>query len=85
MGDHGIFFHRAFHGALADRLEDFQNRVDLAEVRPTFLRWSRIAALITLLMGSYILIVGPQFLARWVEAGDTSGRILQVLMASGRN
>ena len=57
---------------------------NLDRVRDEFLKWSKISATIVMLMGGYLIVLGPQFLAAWL--GDvyrpTSGRVLQILMAS---
>ena len=59
-------------------------RGETAELRETFLRWSKVASVGVLLMGVYLMVLGPEFLHAWL--GDAyapeSGRLLQVLMAS---
>lgn len=59
-------------------------RGELDDLRETFLRWSKIASTVVLLMGVYLMVLGPEFLHAWLgEAyAPESGRLLQVLMAS---
>lgn len=56
----------------------------LEELRPVFLRWSKIALVISLFVGLYLCVLGPTFLAWWVEPRyeAASGPTLQVLMLS---
>ncbi|MDA1266521.1 MAG: oligosaccharide flippase family protein [Planctomycetota bacterium] len=55
-----------------------------AEVRDVFLKWSKVAMTLVLMLGTYLVICGPEFLAWWI--GDpydtTSGTLLQILMVS---
>ena len=57
---------------------------NMGRVRDEFLKWSKISATIVMLMGGYLIVLGPQFLEAWL--GDAykpiSGRVLQILMAS---
>jgi O-antigen/teichoic acid export membrane protein len=55
-----------------------------AEVRDVFLKWSKVAATLVLMLGAYLLILGPEFLARWLGESyePTSGVLLQILMVS---
>lgn len=57
---------------------------DSAALRHVFLKWSKICLSIALLIGIYLLVAGPAFLAWWVgpEFEEPSGRVLQVLMLS---
>ena len=54
------------------------------EVRDVFLKWSKVAVTLVLLLGPSLLILGPEFLGWWIgEAYDVeSGRLLQILMLS---
>ncbi|MCP3919961.1 MAG: oligosaccharide flippase family protein [bacterium] len=54
------------------------------ELRDIFLKWSKIAMSIVLMLGFYLLILGPQFLEWWIgdEYVDECGRLLQILMIS---
>lgn len=57
---------------------------DLRELRDVFLKWSKISLSIVLLIGLYLLMLGPEFLGWWVgpEFAEPSGRVLQILMVS---
>lgn len=54
------------------------------EVRDVLLKWSKVATTLVLMLGGYLVVVGPEFLAWWIgEPYDpTSGMLLQVLMVS---
>lgn len=54
------------------------------EVREVFLKWSKVAATLVLMLGGYLVVVGPEFLAWWIgdQYDPESGVLLQVLMAS---
>lgn len=60
------------------------SRGNLDDIRAEFQKWSKIAASIVMLIGGYLIVLGPNFLEAWL--GDvyspTSGRVLQVLMVS---
>ncbi|MFT7680308.1 MAG: O-antigen/teichoic acid export membrane protein [Planctomycetota bacterium] len=54
------------------------------EVRDIFLKWSKVATNLVLMIGGYLMVVGPAFLAWWL--GDIyvpeSGFLMQLLMLS---
>ena len=54
------------------------------ELRRMFLKWSKISLSIVLLIGTYLLVLGPEFLGAWAgpDFVGPSGGVLQVLMAS---
>lgn len=54
------------------------------EMRRIFLKWSKISMSIVLLIGTYLLVLGPDFLASWIgpDFAGPSGAVLRVLMAS---
>jgi O-antigen/teichoic acid export membrane protein len=54
------------------------------ELREMFLRWSKIALSLSLLAGVYLMVLGPLFIGRWIDASfeAPSGIVLQILMAS---
>ena len=56
----------------------------LGEVAEILLKWSKVATCIVLLLGTYLLVVGPGFLEWWIgeKYVPACGRILQVLMVS---
>lgn len=57
---------------------------ELGSLKTIFLRWSKLSLSLTLLVGGYLLVLGPEFLANWV--GEVyrrpSGEVLRVLMLS---
>lgn len=57
-------------------------RID--ELRDMFLRWSKIALSLTLLAGLYLIVLGPKFIAVWIDPSfeRPSGQVLQILMIS---
>lgn len=59
-------------------------RGEEAELRAIFLKWSKIAFAIVLMIGGYLLVLGPEFLGWWFgDAYDAeSGQLLRVLMVS---
>ena len=62
----------------------FHARDDLSGLRSLFLRWSKITFSLTLLSGSFLLVLGPRFLGWWLGPafeGD-AGDVLRVLMLS---
>lgn len=66
---------------LATRLEGAGR---MEELRAVFLRWSKISFSLVLLVGLYLIVLGPEFLGWWIEPRyeQASGPVLQVLMAS---
>ena len=58
------------------------------ELSQVFLKWSKVCVSIALLVGTYLLVLGPRFLGVWIEPQgeisyeDASGPVLRVLMAS---
>jgi O-antigen/teichoic acid export membrane protein len=54
------------------------------ELRRVFLKWSKISLSIVLLIGTYLLVLGPDFLGSWIgpDFVGPSGAVLRVLMAS---
>ncbi len=57
---------------------------DTSELRGLFLKWSKFSLAIVLLVGIYLLVLGPAFLGWWIsdEYSARSGGILRVLAAS---
>ena len=66
---------------LATRLKAKGN---IDELRHVFLKWSKICLSIVLLIGLYLLVLGPAFIGWWMGPlfVEPSGRVLQVLMLS---
>jgi len=54
------------------------------ELRDIFLTWSKIALSITIMVGIFLLVLGPRFIAWWVgpEFERPAGQVLQILMLS---
>jgi O-antigen/teichoic acid export membrane protein len=57
---------------------------DTVALRAIFLRWSKLSLSLVLMVGGYLMVLGPEFLATWVgdEYREPSGGVLRVLMAS---
>jgi O-antigen/teichoic acid export membrane protein len=57
---------------------------DTRELRAIFLKWSKLAFAIVLLVSIYLYILGPAFLGWWIseEYSSRSGDVLRVLTAS---
>jgi O-antigen/teichoic acid export membrane protein len=55
-----------------------------AELREVFLKWSKIALSLSLLAGLFLLILGPRFIAWWIDPTfeRPAGQVLQILMIS---
>jgi O-antigen/teichoic acid export membrane protein len=60
------------------KLQAQGQRDDLKEV---FLKWSKIALSLTLMAGTFLLVLGPRFLGWWIDPAYESGagRVLQIL------
>jgi O-antigen/teichoic acid export membrane protein len=54
------------------------------ELKTLLLKWSKVTFSVVLLVGLYLLILGPEFLGWWIgpEYVRPSGRVLQILMLS---
>ncbi len=63
---------------------DLWSRKDHAGVRTVFLKWSKIATSLVMLVGGYLLVLGPEFLSAWLsdEYTDRMGTVMQILMLS---
>lgn len=57
---------------------------DASELRDVFMRWSKIALSIVLMVGIYLYVLGPAFLGVWVapEYAERSGPVLRLLTLS---
>jgi O-antigen/teichoic acid export membrane protein len=55
-----------------------------AELRATFLKWSKIALSLTMMAGLYLIVLGPRFVAWWIDPAfeGPAGQVLQILMIS---
>ena len=63
------------------RLDTLDRRSELSQV---FKKWSKVCVSIALVVGTYLLVLGPRFLAVWIEPRyeEASGAVLRILMAS---
>jgi O-antigen/teichoic acid export membrane protein len=55
-----------------------------SELRAIFLKWSKIALSVTIVAGLFLIVLGPRFIAWWIEPGfeQPAGQVLQILMIS---
>ena len=55
-----------------------------AELREIFLKWSKIGLSLTLIAGVFLIVLGPRFIAWWVDPSfeRPAGEVLQILMLS---
>src|SRR2546422_777932 len=55
-----------------------------AELQEIFLKWSKIALSLTLGAGLFLIVLGPRFIAWWVDPTfeRPAGQVLQILMVS---
>src|SRR5205809_5985584 len=55
-----------------------------AELQEIFLKWSKIALSLTLVAGLFLIVLGPRFIAWWVDPSfeRPAGQVLQILMVS---
>ena len=54
------------------------------ELREIFLKWSKVAFSLTLLAGLFLIVLGPTFIAQWIDPTfeKPAGQVLQILMIS---
>jgi len=57
---------------------------DLTNLRVIFLKWSKISFSLTILIGIFLIILGPRFIGWWIDPTfeDEGGKVLQILMVS---
>ena len=55
-----------------------------AELREVFLKWSKIALSLSLMVGLFLIVLGPRFIAWWIDPAfeQPAGDVLQILMIS---
>ncbi len=55
-----------------------------AELREVFLKWSKIAFSVTLVVSLFLIVLGPRFIAWWIDPSfeQPAGQVLQILMIS---
>ena len=56
----------------------------LDELREMFLRWSKVALSLTIMVGLFLIVLGPRFIGWWISPDfeRPSGQVLQILMVS---
>jgi len=61
-----------------------QTQGKAAELQEIFLKWSKIALSLTLAAGLFLIVLGPRFIAWWVDPTfeRPAGAVLQILMVS---
>lgn len=61
-----------------------QTQGKLPELREIFLKWSKIALSLTMIVGLFLVVLGPRFIAWWVgpQFERSAGTVLQILMIS---
>lgn len=61
-----------------------QTQGKTSELREIFLKWSKIALSLTMMVGLFLIVLGPRFIAWWVgpEFERPGGEVLQILMVS---
>ncbi|OLC36573.1 MAG: hypothetical protein AUH81_07940 [Candidatus Rokubacteria bacterium 13_1_40CM_4_69_5] len=54
------------------------------ELREIFLKWSKIALSVTIMVGLFLIVLGPRFIAWWIDPTfeGPAGQVLQILMIS---
>jgi O-antigen/teichoic acid export membrane protein len=54
------------------------------QLRDIFLKWSKVAMSLTVMVGLFLIVLGPSFIGVWIEPSfeGPSGRVLQILMIS---
>ena len=54
------------------------------ELRDVFLKWSKIALSLSLMVGLFLIVLGPRFIAWWIDPAFEvpAGQVLQILMIS---
>jgi O-antigen/teichoic acid export membrane protein len=54
------------------------------ELREMFLKWSKVALSLSLMVGLFLIVLGPRFLGWWIDPAfeQPSGRVLQILTIS---
>jgi O-antigen/teichoic acid export membrane protein len=54
------------------------------QLRDMFLRWSKVALSLSVMIGLFLIVLGPKFIGVWIDPSyeGPSGRVLQILMIS---
>ena len=56
----------------------------LAGLREIFLKWSKVAFSLTIVVGAFLFVLGPRFIGWWIEPSfeEPSGTVLRILIVS---
>ena len=56
----------------------------VGDLKQIFLKWSKISYSLSLVVGVYLLVLGPEFVSWWVgpSLSEPAGKIIRVLMLS---
>ncbi len=56
----------------------------MEELGEIFLKWSKVALSLTLMVGLFLIVLGPNFIGRWIDPSfeQPAGQVLQILMVS---
>ena len=57
---------------------------NMDQLKEIFLKWSKVALSLTVMVGLFLIVLGPRFLGWWIDASfeKPAGQVLQVLMVS---
>lgn len=74
----------AIAAVVAPMATKLQTAGRMDQLREIFLQWSKVAVSLTVLVGLYLIVLGPNFIGLWIEPSfeGPSGEILQILMIS---
>lgn len=56
----------------------------VADLRQMFLKWSKLAFSVTIMVGLFLIVLGPRFIGWWIDPSfeGGAGEVLQILMLS---
>src|SRR6185503_18538025 len=54
------------------------------QLREIFLKWSKVALSLSVMVGSFLIVLGPKFIGWWIDPSfeQPSGQVVQILMVS---
>ena len=57
---------------------------DFSQLRAIFLKWSKVALSLTVMVGLFLIVLGPKFIGWWIDPSfeGPAGQVLQILMVS---
>jgi O-antigen/teichoic acid export membrane protein len=55
-----------------------------SQLQEIFLKWSKVALSLTVMVGSFLIVLGPKFIGWWIDPSfeQPSGQVIQILMVS---